>query len=71
MTRKRQTSHVRLVSERRLLLNNHESLGENRSWWWEDLDSKEVSQEFYSEEAALIHMRDEKLRWSRLDDLGG
>jgi hypothetical protein len=70
MSRKETTNRVRLVSERKLLLNNHEALGGNRAWWWEDLDTKEVSQEFDSEESALIHMQDENLRWSRLSDLG-
>jgi hypothetical protein len=70
MTRKEKTSRIRPVSERKILLNDHEPLGESRSWWWEDLDTKEVSQDFDSEESALIHMREERLVWSRLDDLG-
>ena len=70
MNGKEQKDPARLASGRSLLLNDYEPLGGSRVWWWEDLDSNEVSQEFDSEESAIVHMREERLLWSRLSDLG-
>lgn len=62
-------NRVRLAAERSLFLNDYESWGKQQ-WCWEDLETGEVSQEFDSEEAALVAMREESLCWSRLSDLG-
>lgn len=51
-----------------LFLDSYEVKGQQK-WCWNDLDRDASSQEFESEEEALEAWRNDKLQFSRLEDL--